>query len=388
MADGGDKPTLNARTIGAIADISPQDWDALAGAENPFVAHAFLLALERSMSVSPGAGWTPCHLALEENGRLIGAAPLYAKAHSFGEYVFDHHWADAYARAGGRYYPKLLCAVPFTPVPGPRLLAATTARKTALAQTLTSLADKLDLSSVHVNFIGDDDAAALARCGFLIRRGVQYHWRNRGYEDYDEFLAALSSRKRKALRRERREAQSGLEIRRLVGDEIGKGVWDAFWRFYQDTGDRKWGRPYLTRAFFNDIASTMTDRIMMVTAARDGRLIAGALNFIGADALYGRYWGRIEERPFLHFEVCYHQAIEFAIERGLARVEAGAQGEHKIARGYEPVATHSAHWIADEGFRAAIARYLEKERAGIDEEIAGLAEFSPFKPGAAPAAID
>ncbi|MFZ5616312.1 MAG: GNAT family N-acetyltransferase [Pseudomonadota bacterium] len=383
MADGEGKPAFKARTFGSIRDFDAADWNALAnppGAPcNPFVSHEFLSALERSKSATPESGWTPAHIALDESGALVGAAPVYLKAHSYGEYVFDHHWADAFERAGGRYYPKILCASPFTPVPGPRLLAETPGRRAALASALVGLAKETRASSAHVNFIGAADAAALEGMGFLTRRGVQYHWFNRGYKTYEDFLAALASRKRKALRRERREAAGGLEIRRLVGREIGERRWDAFWTFYQDTGGRKWGRPYLTRAFFREIAETMADQILLVVAEDRGRAIAGALNFIGGDALYGRYWGRTEERPFLHFELCYHQAIEFAIERGLARVEAGAQGEHKIARGYEPVATYSAHWIANPGLRRAIEHYLEAERREIDAEIAAIDELTPFR---------
>lgn len=383
MGDGGDRPVLKARTLGSIGEIGAAEWNALANPPdapfNPFVAHEFLTALERSKSATPESGWSAAHLALEENGALVGAAPVYLKAHSFGEYVFDHHWADAFERAGGRYYPKVLCASPFTPVPGPRLLAAEPDRRAALASALVALSQEARTSSAHVNFIAAPDIAPLEACGFLARRGVQYHWFNRGYRTYDDFLDALSSRRRKALRRERRDAGEGLAIRRLVGREIDEALWDAFWTFYQDTGGRKWGRPYLTRSFFREIAETMADHILLVVAEDRGRPIAGALNFIGGDALYGRYWGRTEDRPFLHFELCYHQAIEFAIERGLSRVEAGAQGEHKIARGYEPVATHSAHWIANPGLRSAIERYLAAERREIDAEIAALDEFTPFK---------
>lgn len=383
MADGGDRMALSARTVGAVADFAAQDWNALANpsvaTSNPFVCHEFLKALEKSGSVAPETGWTPCHIALHENGALAGVAPLYVKTNSFGEYVFDHHWADAFERAGGRYYPKILCASPFTPVPGPRLLAATGDRKSAIASSIIALSQKIGASSAHANFIGESDAEILSASGWVLRQGVQYHWFNRGYRTYDDFLGALSSRKRKALRRERKEAGAGLTIRRLTGGDIDGRCWDAFWTFYQDTGGRKWGRPYLTRAFFDEIAETMSDRLMMVVAEADGRAIAGALNFIGGDALYGRYWGRTEDRPFLHFEVCYHQAIEFAIERGLARIEAGAQGEHKIARGYEPVATHSAHWIDNPDFRGAIERYLAAERRDIDAEIAALADLTPYK---------
>jgi predicted N-acyltransferase len=383
MGDGADTSKVTARTLAAISDIDAARWDACAGKTgapfNPFVSHAFLAALERSGSAAAETGWTPSHLALEEDGALVGAAPVYIKHHSYGEYVFDHHWADALERAGGRYYPKVLCAAPFTPVPGPRLLTDTHARKAALGAALTDLAGQIQASSVHVNFISSDDAAALASGGYLERRGIQYHWFNRGYRSYEDFLAALSSRKRKALRRERAEAADGLSIRRVEGRDIDDRLWDAFWIFYQDTGARKWGSPYLTRKFFSEIAETMRDSLLMIVAEEGGRAIAGALNFIGGDALYGRYWGRIEDRPFLHFELCYHQAIAFAIERGLSRVEAGAQGEHKVARGYEPAATLSAHWIAHSGFKKAISDYLDAERRGVDADIGAIDQMTPFR---------
>lgn len=381
MADGGGR--VIARTVSSIGAVDAATWNGLANPPerpfNPFVAHEFLHALETSKSVGPEAGWTPRHLVLEDRGAVVGAAPIYLKDHSYGEYVFDHHWANAFERAGGRYYPKLLCAAPFTPVPGPRLLSTTAASKEALAAALTGIAAEFGVSSVHVNFIDQGDCDELSDQGYLERQGVQYHWLNRGYASYENFLAALASRKRKALKRERREAAEGLTIRRLVGTDIAERYWNAFWAFYQDTGARKWGHPYLSRAFFTTIAQTMPDRLMMVVAEDTGRPIAGALNFIGGDALYGRYWGCVEERPFLHFEVCYHQAIEFAIERGLARVEAGAQGEHKIARGYEPVLTRSAHWIANKSLREAILRYLEDERRQVDAEIAAIAGMTPYK---------
>lgn len=383
MADGSDM--LSARTVSSIAEIGRESWDALANPPDrpydPFVSYDFLSALEESKSVSFETGWAPLHLVLEEGGRLVGAAPLYVKSHSQGEYVFDHHWADAYERAGGRYYPKLVCAVPFTPVPGPRLLAADENRP-ALASAFARVGEQLGVSSVHVNFISDAEDDLLKAQGFLSRRGVQYHWFNRGYKDFDDFLAALASRKRKAVKKERKAVEeTGLEIRRLTGAEIEERHWDAFWTFYQDTGSRKWGRPYLTRRFFSLIGERMADRILLVIAERDGTPIAGALNLIGGEALYGRYWGCTEDYAFLHFELCYHQAVDYAIEHGLSRVEAGAQGEHKIARGYEPVETRSAHWIADAGFRRAIAQYLENERAQNAAEVDMLAEYTPFKKG-------
>lgn len=382
MPDGAD--ALLARTVSSIHEIEAETWNALAHPPgrpfNPFVAHEFLAALEDSKSVAPEAGWAPMHLVLEERGRIVGVAPLYAKGHSQGEYVFDHHWADAYARAGGRYYPKLLCAAPFTPVPGPRLLAPTAAGRRHVAMALRQVAEQMDVSSAHVNFASTQEQDALAQAGFLPRMGEQFHWFNRGYESFDDFLSALASRKRKAIRRERREAiADGLIIRRLIGAEITERHWNAFWLFYQDTGARKWGRPYLTRSFFRLAAESMAERLLLIVAERDGEPVAGALNFIGGDALYGRYWGCTETHRFLHFELCYHQAVEFAIEHNLSRVEAGAQGEHKIARGYEPVATHSAHWIADDSFRDAIARYLGAEREQTGLEIAALKEYTPFK---------
>jgi len=383
--DGADQSVV-VETVEAISAVASADWNRLATPDpttaNPFLTHAFLSALERSGSVGPGTGWTPFHLTTRRGDTLVGAAPLYLKDHSFGEYVFDHGWADAYARAGGRYYPKLLCAVPFTPAPGPRLLAIDDAARAFLARALVAATMKLGLSSAHVNFI--DDVKLLAAEGFLPRHGIQFHWFNRGYRTYDDFLAGLSSRKRKALKRERREAAQGLTFRRINGGEIEERHWDVFWRFYQDTGARKWGEPYLTRAFFSLIGETMRDQILLVFAEDGTRPIAGALNMIGGDALYGRYWGRSEDRPFLHFEVCYHQAIDFAIERGLARVEAGAQGDHKLARGYEPVLTRSAHWIADPGFRAAVARYLEAERRQAEAEQAALCGETPYRADAGP----
>ncbi|MEO1135457.1 MAG: GNAT family N-acetyltransferase [Pseudomonadota bacterium] len=381
MPDGSEAAL--ARTLASISEIDATLWNGFANPDpqsfDPFISHEFLLALEQSKSVAPEAGWAPMHLVVEERGDITGLAPLYVKGHSQGEYVFDHHWADAYERAGGRYFPKLLCAAPFTPVPGRRLLAANDQARLTLAVALRQVTQQAGASSAHVNFISNSDKEALAHTGYLPRAGEQYHWFNRGYECFDDFLGALSSRKRKAIRRERRDAIDDVQIRRLRGAEITERHWDTFWIFYQDTGARKWGYPYLTRTFFRLIAESMADHLLLIVAERDGEPIAGALNFIGGDALYGRYWGCTEHRPFLHFEICYHQAVDFAIETGLARVEAGAQGQHKIARGYEPVATHSAHWIADERFRDAIGRYLDAERRQIDAEIEALKEFTPFK---------
>lgn len=381
MADGGDQTI--ARTISSISDVGADVWNRLANPSpenyNPFVSHEFLSALERSHSVSAETGWAPMHLLVEDAGVVTGAAPLFVKNHSQGEYVFDHHWADALHRAGGHYYPKLLCAAPFTPAPGPRLLTNDDRVKQVLGFALRQAALQTGASSAHVNFIETKDREALLRSEFLPRMGEQYHWFNRGYDSFDDFLSTLSSRKRKAIRRERREAAQGLTIQRLVGDNITENHWDAFWNFYQDTGARKWGQPYLTRTFFRLAAETMGDKILFIVAERDGVPVAGALNFIGGDALYGRYWGCSQDIPFLHFELCYHQAIDFAIERKLSRVEAGAQGTHKLARGYEPVSTWSAHWLANESFREAIARYLESERQHTALEIEALKDFTPFR---------
>ena len=372
---------LTLNTHPGIAAIPAATWDAL-GDGNPFTSHRFLLALEESGSVGRGTGWQPLHVTLEADGAIVAAAPLYAKSHSQGEYIFDHAWAEAYARAGGRYYPKLQAAVPFTPVTGARLLARDPAMRQSLLAGLTQVAERAGASGVHVTFCTQDEAEAGAEVGFLPRVTQQFHWLNRGYGSFDDFLGALSSRKRKDLRKERARAQGfGGTIRHVTGDNLRPHHWDAFWAFYQDTGSRKWGRPYLTRAFFDHLHNTMRDDILLVLAERDGRPVAGALNFLGPDAIYGRYWGCVEDHPFLHFELCYHQAIDIAIARGLDRVEAGAQGEHKLARGYEPVATHSLHWVRDKGFQRALADYLDREREAMGGEIQALADFTPFRKG-------
>ena len=370
----------------AIADIGREAWDACASPSgDPFLSFDFLDACEASGSAVPAEGWAGRHLSLrDEHNRVLGVMPLWLKGHSQGEYVFDHSWADAYQRAGGRYYPKLLSAVPFTPVTGPRFLAhpdadAATVRQ-ALLQGAIALTERLGVSSLHVNFPTEDDWEAMGEAGLLQRQDMQYVWRNDGYATFDAFLAALSSNRRKTIRRERREAQAGLDIRVLTGADITEAHWDAFFGFYMDTGARKWGRPYLTRDFFARLGATMADRIALVTAFRDGVAIAGALNLIGRDALYGRQWGALEEVPFLHFELCYYQAIEFAISRGLSRVEAGAQGEHKIARGYLPSPVWSAHFIADPALREPVARYLDGERPAVAAEIQAItADLSPFR---------
>ncbi len=362
-------------TIGnSVAAIDAAAWTAAAGDTNPFVSHAFLSALEQSDSVGGTSGWQPVPL-----GVAGGYAPAYLKTHSQGEYVFDHSWADAWERAGGDYYPKLLIAAPFTPVPGPRLLTRDQAVARALIRTAELVVERNGLSSAHANFVEPAQLDMFRAAGWLIREGQQFHWHNRGYTDFDSFLADLSSRKRKAIRKERREAQTDIEIVALTGADLDETVWDAFWIFYQDTGSRKWGRPYLTRDFFTQIGATMADKILLVMARREGNWVAGALNFIGHDTLYGRYWGCTEDVPYLHFELCYYQAIDWAIRLGLTRVEAGAQGEHKLARGYLPVPTWSAHYIADRGFRAAVADFVEREARAVEHGIDVLTEMGPFK---------
>ena len=374
-----------------LADIDAADWDSCACPEatdggppvDPFTTHRFLSALEESGSVGPGTGWQPRYLLARAGGQVIAAAPLYAKGHSQGEYVFDHNWAHAFERAGGQYYPKLQIAVPFTPATGRRFLTRPgweDMGRAALVQAAVQVAENAGLSSLHITFCTSEEAEIGAQMGLLHRVTQQFHWQNAGYADFEAFLASLAARKRKAIRRERRQAQAfGGEIVSLTGDALRPEHWDAFWIFYQDTGARKWGSPYLTRAFFDIVQEQMRDDVVLVLARRDGRAVAGALNFLGRDALFGRYWGCTEHHPCLHFELCYYQAIEAAITRGLARVEAGAQGEHKLARGYLPVATHSLHWMADQGFSDAVARYLEAERDAMEEEIEVLTSYGPFR---------
>jgi hypothetical protein len=389
---------FTARLVPSIAAVDVAAWDACAnppglGEEaaegerfNPFVAHAFLHALEASGSTGGRSGWTPAHVIVEDGaGRIVAAAPSYLKSHSQGEYVFDHAWADAYERAGGRYYPKLQVAAPFTPATGRRLLAAAQApegARQALIEALREVRRQSKASSIHVTFPTAEDAARLERVGFLVRHGEQFHFLCNGFSTFDDFLAALASRKRKAIRRERREALGDdVTIEWVTGSSIRPEHWDAFFKFYMDTGSRKWGRPYLTRSFFSLVGASMAERILLVMAKRDGRYIAGAINFIGDDALYGRNWGAIEDRPFLHFEVCYYQAIEFALARRLKRVEAGAQGEHKLARGYRPVVTYSAHEFADARLAKAVADYLRHERAAVARTIAHYEDHAPFRKG-------
>jgi uncharacterized protein len=407
---------LRIRIVPSIGEVASATWDACAGillpgdvkvmAEdnlssredklltdlstrgnvyNPFVCHAFLSSIEASNSVGARSGWQPRHLLAEDaSGALLGAAPCYVKTHSRGEYVFDHGWAEAFERAGGDYYPKLQVAVPFTPVTGPRLLVRPSpfddAVRGALADALAEITTDSDLSSAHVTFLTEHEWRLLGDRGFLQRTDQQFHWNNAGYANFDEFLAALSSRKRKTIRRERKEALApGIEVRWLSGSDLTESVWDAFFAFYMDTGSRKWGRPYLTREFFSIVGEKMRDRILLVMARRGGRWIAGAINFLGGDAIYGRNWGAVEHHPFLHFELCYYQAIDYAIQNKLARVEAGAQGEHKLMRGYLPATTYSAHFIANPGLRRAVAEYLERERAYVAAAGEELAAAAPFR---------
>jgi uncharacterized protein len=376
--------------LNGLDGISAAEWDACACPEaidgrplDPFTTHRFLSALETSGSVGARTGWEPHHLVARSEDEIIAVMPLYAKSHSQGEYIFDHAWADALDRAGGRYYPKLQATVPFTPATGRRLLTRPgweTAGRAALTQAMVQIAADNRLSSAHVTFCTEDEAAAGEAMGLLRRTTHQYHWENHGYGDFDAFLTRLASRKRKAIRKERATAAGfGGTIRQLTGDDIRPEHWDAFWSFYQDTGSRKWGRPYLTRAFFDAVQEGMRDDVLLVIAERGGRAVAGALNFIGQTTLFGRYWGAVEDHPCLHFECCYYQAIDYAISHGLPRVEAGAQGDHKLARGYLPVATHSLHWIAEPHFRDAVARFLAEERRAVGADIEALVEFGPFR---------
>lgn len=370
---------IEARVARAVGELDAARWDALAGG-NPFVSHAFLTALEDSGSVGPGTGWIPAPITIADaEGSLIAALPAYLKEHSQGEYVFDHAWADAWHRAGGQYYPKLQIAAPFTPATGPRLLLADPALAAPLLRAAEQLCEDNGLSSAHATFIESDQVPLFERAGWLLRSDIQFHWLNRGYASFDDFLAALSSRKRKDLRKERAAAQDGVTIVHLSGADIRAEHWDAFWHFYQDTGARKWGRPYLTREAFDLFGERLGDKVLLILALAEGRPIAGALNFIGPDSLYGRYWGALVDKPFLHFELCYYQAIDAAIARGLSRVEAGAQGGHKLARGYQPVQTWSAHHIVHPGFRSAVADFLEREREGVASDQGYLADRTPFR---------
>lgn len=392
--------TTRLRVLASLAEIGSEAWNRVAvptarsGAAddgavppielNPFMTHGFLSALEDSGCVGGRSGWAPRHLILERDGEIVGCAPAYLKSHSQGEYVFDHAWADALHRVGGSYYPKLQVAVPFTPVPGPRLMLRADADqrldRAVLAQGLATLAERAEASSVHVTFLPEHESSGLAELGFLQRSDQQFHWHNRGYDSFDDFIRDLASRKRKMIQRERREALSaGITIRRHVGRDITEALWDAFFAFYMDTGSRKWGQPYLNRRFFSLLGEKLRDNVLLVVAYRSGRPVAGALNLIGSHALFGRNWGALEHHPFLHFEVCYYQAIEAAIERKMQRVEAGAQGEHKLARGYLPSRTFSSHLIFDPRLRRAISEYLDHERTAVGEMIEALTEIGPFR---------
>lgn len=379
---------FSLKVVSSIHRVDAAAWDACAGAgtatHNPFVRHAFFSALEDSKSVGAEAGWQPQHLVLEEDGRVVGCAPLYLKSHSYGEYIFDWGWAQAYERAGGRYYPKLQCAVPFTPVTGPRLLVAdSTPRRDdlqrALASGMVELARQLKVSSVHVTFATEAEHALMADEDMMPRLSEQYHWKNEGYGSFEDFLAALSSRKRKTIRREREIANERVKISTLTGEQITTRHWDAFFRFYMNTSDRKWGQAYLNRDFFALLGERLKDAVVLVMGEEDGRLVCGALNLKGGDTLFGRNWGTIVDYPMLHFEVCYYRAMDFAIAEKLAWVEAGAQGEHKIQRGYLPRRTYSNHWIADRGFRSAIADFLARERAAVVHQMEELTELAPFR---------
>ncbi|MEL6424894.1 MAG: GNAT family N-acetyltransferase [Pseudomonadota bacterium] len=385
-----DSDTIEISVLSSLAEIPAEEWDACACPEaaagraiDPFTTHRFLHALEASGSVGTGTGWAPRHLVARRSGEVIGVMPLYAKGHSQGEYIFDHNWSYAYERAGGQYYPKLQAAVPFTPATGRRFLTAPGREAeaiSALTQGAVQLASENRLSSVHMTFCTEVEWQVGGEIGLMQRIGQQYHWENRGYPDFDAFLADLNSRKRKTIRKERRTAQAfGGTIHGLTGNEIEPEHWDAFWHFYQDTGGRKWGTPYLTRRFFDIAQEALRDDIYLVMCAREGRWVAGALNFIGRDSLYGRYWGCVEDHSCLHFEACYYQAIDYAIAQGMDRVEAGAQGEHKLARGYLPTPVYSLHWIADPGFRDAVDKFLVAERDAVGEEIEVLTDYGPFR---------
>jgi predicted N-acyltransferase len=374
MADR--EPDLVARLAPSVESVDAARWDQLAGPD-PFTSHAFLTLLERSESVGRTSGWGPAPILIDgDDGALAAAAPAYLKSHSQGEYVFDHGWAEAWQRAGGDYYPKLQIAVPFTPVPGRRLLGA---RPAALIGAAEAIVTQNGLSSAHATFIDPAEVAHFEAAHWLIRDGIQYHWFNRGYACFDDFLGALASRKRKAIRKERAAAREALDFVALRGPEIGRAEWAAMWRFYQDTGDRKWGRPYLTRGFFEGLGEALGDRVLLLLALRGGKPIAGALNLVGADTLYGRYWGCAEDVPFLHFELSYYQAIEWAIAHGLQSVQAGAQGEHKLARGYEPVLTRSAHFLPNPDFRRAVETFVNGERRAIAHELDALREMLPYR---------
>ena len=369
---------------GTLADIPAAEWDALNPTGYPFASHAFLHALEASGSVGGDSGWQPVYICIRrgKNEPLLAALPAYVKYHSYGEYVFDHSWAHAFERAGGNYYPKLLGGIPFTPVPGPRLLRRPedSALDSHLISAFQQIVTTHDLSSAHINFISKEDTKTLTDKGWMIRKGLQFHWHNQNYTDFDSFLSSLSSRKRKNIRKERQSMkEQGIEFHQLTGTELRPEHWDDFYRFYLSTIDKKWGGAYLTREFFTEIAASLSDKILLVMASQNGEKIAGALNFIGSHTLYGRNWGCVTELPNLHFETCYYQALDFAISRGLKTVEAGAQGFHKVQRGYLPVYTYSAHWLPDAGFSQAVQRFLKQESAAIEEERQAVMETTPYR---------
>jgi predicted N-acyltransferase len=380
--------SATASVAGATADIPADVWNSFVPStagkpDNPFLDHAFFLALEESGSATRRTGWAPQHLLLSDaGGEPSGLLPMYLKSHSHGEYVFDHGWADAFERAGGQYYPKLQCSVPFTPVTAPKLLVRDNdpALKQALLAAAAKVADRNNVSSVHATFVPEDEAELARSQDWLVRHDTQFHWHNHGFASFEDYLGTLSSRHRKVTRRERRDALAdGLTVKWLTGSDLTEDVWDAFFAFYQDTGNRKWGRPYLNRRFFSLLSQAMADRILLIFAYRGGEPIAGTLNMIGSDTLYGRYWGATEEVPFLHFELCYYQAIDFAVQHGLRTVEAGAQGEHKLARGYGPATTRSIHWIGHAGLRHAVAHFVEQERSSVAREQAAYDEYTPFR---------
>jgi uncharacterized protein len=376
---------MNIRLADCVAGIGARAWNGCANPEgradpHPFTRFEFFEALESSGSASARTGWQPAHLVLEEDGAVTGIMPAYLKSHSQGEYVFDHAWADALERAGGDYYPKLQCAVPFTPVTGRRILTSGADRRALLLKAGKAATDQIGASSLHITFLEKDEWEAAGHEGYLLRTDRQFHWRNRGYRDFAEFLSELSSAKRKTLRKERAAVvEEGIAFDWLTGRDITEAHWDKFFEFYMDTGGRKWGRPYLTRAFFSQIGASMSEQIVLIMARRGPRYIAGALNLMGEGVLYGRNWGALEYVPFLHFETCYYQAIDFAITRGLSKVEAGAQGEHKLLRGYMPEETYSAHYIAHKGLRRAVDQFLAHERAAVSEHIGELGKHGPFR---------
>lgn len=373
--------SIAVHILAGADDICAADWNALAGPENPFMQHGFFKAVEDSRSACAETGWMAAHFCIkDEADKPVALMPAYIKSHSQGEYVFDHSWADAYHRAGGDYYPKLQASVPFTPATGPRLLSRDPSLKLALLKGAQNFARQKGISGLNLTFLTPEDKAICAKAGLALRTDQQFHWQNNGYQHFDDFLAALSSRKRKNIRKERKQAlAAGLTVEHLKGTDITEAHWDAYYEFYLDTGARKWGRPYLNRDCFSLFSEFLGDQVMLIMAKRGERYIAGALNFIGQETLFGRYWGAIEHHPCLHFEICYYQAIDYAIAHGLKTVEAGAQGEHKLARGYVPTPTYSAHWMSNAGFHSAVEDYLRRERAAVERDIEFLSTMTPFK---------